>query len=79
MDRLFIVTLIGIFAIIIILGYAYDLRHCCQCGSVENNCCPCPNDKYFNNISTWFNGTISSTSSYYYACEEYKKEKKYNF
>ena len=57
--------------------YVYNIvsrySNCCMCGTIENDCCPCPNKLWFKTVNDWSEYKASSAGSWLTICEEYKE------
>lgn len=59
--------------------HSFNNKDCCMCGTIENNCCPCPNDKWFHKVEEWSGQDASSAGSWLYMCDEYQEANNITF
>ena len=85
-DLVTIIVVIVIFVVLIVVPTFIAIKmiweqntDCCMCGDYDNNCCPCPNTEYQDEIEEHFGYSASSAGSWVYMCEEYKKAKNVSF
>ena len=78
----FIVNMFGGFigilitgALIIGLGYVFTGKDCCMCGTVELDCCPCPNTDILDEVNDYHGYKASSSGSWLWMCDDYLRVK----
>lgn len=68
------------FAILIYVPYLILSKNdCCMCGAVENTCCPCPNNEWFDTVEKWAGYEASGAGSWYMMCIEYQEANNITF
>ena len=80
--RLWFMRFIGIgLALVIVYAILYPFinKDCCMCGVVTNNCCPCPNNEWFDTVEEWAGYEASSAGSWLFMCEEYQEANNISF
>ncbi len=58
--------------IIIIIPLHYN-KNCCMCGSIENNCCPCPAFNHKDEVVMYYGYKPSSAGSWEFMCRQYNE------
>lgn len=68
---------IGFFSIVFFIGFIVNTvlnDGCCMCGTVNNDCCPCPNSELIDLVESHAGHDASGAGSWLYMCEQYKKD-----